>query len=119
MSDIPGSQLVDDYIAGFTPEVQSRMLRLRAVIHEEVPDLSEKIAYGMPTFVYRKKNFVHFAGFAKHIGFYPTPNGITAFQKEISGLKWAKGSVQFPLSQDLPWDLIRAMLRFRLAEFQG
>ncbi len=106
---------IDEYIATFPPEVQTILTNIREIIHELVPEATEKISYQMPTF-YLKGNLVHFAAFKKHIGFYPTPSGIEAFQEELSQYKGAKGSVQFPLNQPMPYDLIRKIVLYRLEE---
>lgn len=109
---------IDEYLAGFPPETQAILAKIRAIIHEEAPGVEEAIAYGIPTFRLQS-NLVHFAGYQKHIGFYPTPAGIEAFNRQISAYKHAKGSVQFPLDQPMPYDLIRAMVRFRVRQSQG
>ena len=106
---------VDEYIAAFDPEVQTILQKIREIVKELVPEATEKISYQMPTF-YLNGNLVHFAAFKKHIGFYPTPNGIEAFQEELSKYKGAKGSVQFPLNQPIPYDLIRKIVLYRLEE---
>ncbi|WP_310832511.1 iron chaperone [Paenibacillus pedocola] len=106
---------IDDYIAKAAPEVQDLLERVRQVIHEAAPEAKEKISYQMPTFELHG-NLVHFAAFKKHIGFYPAPQGIEAFHDELSIYKGAKGSVQFPLDQPLPYDLISRIVKFRAAE---
>ncbi|HYE82180.1 MAG TPA: DUF1801 domain-containing protein, partial [Clostridia bacterium] len=62
---------------------------------------------------------VHFAAFKDHIGFYPIPSGIEAFKQELKVYKMGKGSVQFPMDQPLPLDLIRRIVEFRVKENQG
>jgi len=109
-----GYSSVDEYIATFPEEVQTILQELRAVIKEAAPEATERISYQLPTF-FLHGNLVHFAAYKKHIGFYPTPSGITAFQEELAGYPGAKGSVQFPLDQPLPLDLIRRIVRFRVA----
>jgi uncharacterized protein YdhG (YjbR/CyaY superfamily) len=69
----------------------------------------------MPTFTLHG-NLVHFAAFAKHIGFYPVPTGIEAFKEELAPYKQGKGSVQFPLDKPIPYDLIRRIVAFRVQE---
>jgi uncharacterized protein YdhG (YjbR/CyaY superfamily) len=76
----------------------------------------EAISYQMPTFKLKGKNLVHFAGYKHHIGFYPTPQGMTAFDDELSKYKHAKGSAQFPLDQPMPYDLIEKIVKFRVGE---
>ena len=89
--------------------------QIRAIIREEAPDAIEAISYQMPTFKLTG-NLVHFAAFKHHIGFYPTPSGTEKFQKEISPYQSGKGSIQFPLKQPIPYELIRKIVRFRVAE---
>jgi len=59
---------------------------------------------------------VWFAGYAKHIGFYPGEKAISRFAAELSGYKHAVGSVQFPLDAELPADLVSRIVEFRIAE---
>ena len=106
---------IDAYIASFPKEIQEILQGLRATIRAAAPDAEEKISYQMPTFA-QKGNLVHFAAYKNHIGFYPTPSGITAFEQELSVYAGAKGSVQFPIDQPLPMDLISRIVRFRVAE---
>jgi uncharacterized protein YdhG (YjbR/CyaY superfamily) len=108
-------ETIDEYIATFPSEIQEILTNIRTVIKEETPEATEKISYGMPTFVL-EGNLVHFAAFKKHIGFYPTPSGIDAFQKELSQYQTAKGSIQFPLNKPIPYDLIRQIVKYRINE---
>ncbi len=108
---------IDEYIGQYPEEVQQILNQIRAVIKEEAPQAVEKISYGLPTF-YQNGNLVHFGAHSRHIGFYPTPAGMEAFQEELSGYKGAKGSVQFPLDQPIPYDLIRRIVKFRLSQNQ-
>lgn len=106
---------IDEYIRKFSPEVQTILESLRKVIKESAPGATEKMSYQMPTFALHG-NLVHFAAYKNHIGFYPTPSGIDAFQEELSGYKGAKGSVQFPIGEPLPYELISKIVKFRVDE---
>lgn len=106
---------IDEYIAQFAPDIQDILQTIRQVIRDTVPEATEKISYQMPTF-YLHGNLVHFAAFKNHIGFYPAPQGIEAFEQELAGYKAAKGSVQFPLDQPMPYDLIRRITAYRAEE---
>jgi uncharacterized protein YdhG (YjbR/CyaY superfamily) len=108
-------QTIDEYIAGFPPEVQEILQKIRMIVREAAPDAEEKISYQMPTF-YLHGNLVHFAAFKNHIGFYPVPSGIEAFKEELSKYEGGKGSVQFPLSQPIPYDLVSRIVKFRVKE---
>lgn len=106
---------IDDYIKSFPPGIQKLLQQVRTSIQKAAPEAEETIKYAMPTFMLNG-NLVHFAAFKNHIGLYPTPNGIEAFKKELSVYKGAKGSVQFPLDQPMPLELIGKIVKYRVAE---
>jgi uncharacterized protein YdhG (YjbR/CyaY superfamily) len=106
---------IDEYIAGFPADVQAILQKIRMTIREAAPEAEETINYQMPTFKLHG-NLVHFAAHTSHIGFYPTPSGIERFKDELGVYKWAKGSVQFPLDQPMPYDLISRIVKFRVQE---
>ena len=106
------------YIAAQPEAVRAKLESLRATIREVVPEAQEAIKYGIPTFVLHG-NLVHFAAFKKHIGFYPTPSGMTEFAAELSRFKSGKGSAQFPLDEALPLELIRRIVAHRLDEVRA
>lgn len=107
---------VDEYIKSFANEKQNLLQNIRKVIQEVAPNAEEGISYGMPAYKLGGKPLVYFAAFDKHIGFYATPTGHSAFKKELSIYKHGKGSVQFPLNQPIPIELIKKIVRFRVEE---
>lgn len=104
---------VDDYIAKSPADVQDTLRRIRATVRKAAPDAVESISYGMPAYKLNGKPLVYFAAFPHHIGFYATPQGHEAFSKELAKYKQGKGSVQFPLDQPMPYELIDAMTTFK------
>ncbi len=107
---------IDSYLDSFSLEIREVLVRLREIILSSAPNLVEGISYGMPAYKYKKKPFVYFAAYQNHIGLYATPNTHEAFKEKLSSYKQGKGSVQFPLSQPIPFDLIKEMLIFRRNE---
>lgn len=106
---------IDQYIHGFPEQVQTILSELRSSIRLAAPQAIEKISYQMPTF-YLNGNLVHFAAFKRHLGFYPAPSGITAFQQELSNYKTSKGAIQFPIDKPLPLKLVERIVEFRVKE---
>lgn len=106
---------IDDYIAGFPPEVQEILQKVRSTIKDAVPDAAEAIKYQIPTFTLQG-NLISFAAYKKHIGIYPTPAGTAQFSREIAPYRGAKSTVRFPVGQPIPYDLISQMARFRAKE---
>jgi uncharacterized protein YdhG (YjbR/CyaY superfamily) len=110
-----GATSIDAYIAEFPPETRALLEEIRALIRASAPDAVETISYAIPTFD-MNGHLVHFAGFAHHIGFYPTGRGVEAFKEELAPYKGGKGSVRFPIGTPLPRDLIRRIVEHRVAE---
>lgn len=106
---------IDQYIAGFPKDVQNVMEQVRSTIRNAAPEAEEAIKYGIPTFVLNG-NLVHFAAYKSHIGFYPGAITNKPFEKDLAGYKKGKGSVQFPLDEPVPLDLIARIVHFRRDE---
>lgn len=111
----PDYATVDEYIALYDGEVRSRMEKLRGLILDCSPDITEKISWGMATFVLNG-NLVHFSGQKRHLGFHPTPSAIKAFADQLTEYSYSKGTVQLPYNKPMPYDLIRKMVLFRVQE---
>lgn len=109
---------INEYIADFPETTQTLLNMVYNTIQVVIPEAEECISYGIPTFKISNKAVVHFAGFKNHIGLYATPSGHKAFEQELSGYKQGKGSVQFPIDQPLPLELITRIIGFRKTEIQ-
>ncbi len=107
---------VDEYIQSFPENVRTRLIKIRETIKKNAPDAEEGFAYKMAAYKTNGRPLVYFAGFNNHIGFYAIPSGHSQFEKELSGYKHGKGSVQFPLKEPLPLDLIARIVKFRVEE---
>ena len=107
---------IDQYITEAPAQVKQILINIRNLISEKAPEAVSCIAYNMPAFKYHKKPLVYFAAFKNHIGFYALPSGNVAFQKELTKYKTGKGSIQFPLDQEIPYDLIGQIVEFRVVE---
>ena len=107
---------VDEYISQFPEETQKILQEIRNLIKKIAPDCEENISYGMPAYKTNGKPLVYFAGYKHYIGFYATPNAHEAFKRELSEFKQGKGSVQFPLNQPMPYNLIKRMIKFKIQE---
>ena len=106
---------VEEYISSFPPDIQELLQQVRLTIQEAAPDAEECIAYGMPAY---KLNgpLVYFAGYDKHIGFYPTGSHVQVFKDELAAYKTSKGAIQFPLDKSIPKALVKKIVRYRIDE---
>lgn len=105
----------DTYITQFPMSVQMKLSALRKCIQMAAPEAYEKISYQMPTFDLHG-NLVHFAAFKNHIGFYPGSSGVEAFISKLALYHTSKGAIQFPIDQEIPFDLVREIVLFRVKE---
>lgn len=112
------AKTVDEYLAPFPAATRKILEKLRKVIKAAAPKAEEGISYQMPAYKYNGV-LVYFAGYEKHIGFYAAPTGHAAFKKELSAYKTGKGSVQFPLDQQFPFDLVTKIVKWRVKENDG
>ncbi len=116
MNDKPAT--IEAYIQTFPTDVQQVLQTIRRTIRGVAPDAVESIAYGLPAYKLAGKPLVYFGGYKNHIGLYATPTGHSAFADELSKYKQGKGSVQFPLSEPIPLDLIERIVQFRVGEIK-
>lgn len=108
---------IDEYIAEFPEEVQLVLKKFRETIHKAVPEATEAISYGIPTFKLQG-NLVHFGGFKQHVGFYPSPSGINAFKEELTPYLVSKGTIRFALDKPIPYDLVTKIVLARKKEME-
>ena len=104
---------IDEYISSFPNEVQAILQQFRKVIKEASPEAEEGIGYGIPAYKLNGFPLVYFAAYKNHIGFYATPTGHSEFAEELLKYKQGKGSVQFPIDQPMPFELISKIVKFR------
>lgn len=109
---------INEYISAFPDEVKAVLEQIRETIQQAAPGAKEAIRYGMPTFVLNG-NLVHFAAYKNHIGFYPAPSGIDEFIEELAVYRTGKGTIQFPVNQPIPFNLIKKVVEFRVKENLG
>jgi uncharacterized protein YdhG (YjbR/CyaY superfamily) len=101
---------IDEYISTFPADIQAILEKIRQAIHEAVPEATETMRYGMPTFDLNGQHLVFFAGWKQSISLYPLPAGDAAFQQKIAPYKKEKSTLRFPFDKPLPYDLIREIV---------
>lgn len=107
---------VDKYIEslkGIDANVLVKVLNLRNFIKEQMPNATEVMSYGIPTYKL-KKNIIHFAVNKGNIGIYPGSKAIEEFKTELTNFKTSKGTIQVPLDEDLPFELIQRFIEFNI-----
>jgi uncharacterized protein YdhG (YjbR/CyaY superfamily) len=107
------AESVDAYISAFPEPTRTTLEDIRHAIREAAPDAVEKINYDIPLF-YLKGKLVHFAAYKKHIGFHPGPSAVVKFRDRLAAYRTSNGTIQFALSEPVPVDLIKEIIRFKV-----
>lgn len=107
---------IDDYIAKAPEQSQKKLQMLREIIKSTAPDAGEAISYMMPTFKMHGKNLIHFAAFRDHISVFPTASNLESELPEVKKYRTGKGTLQFPNDSEIPLDLIKRIVQFRVKE---
>lgn len=106
---------VETYLKSFPTRTQKLLAQVRAAVKKAAPKSVETMKYGIVAYVL-EGNLVFFGGFKNHVGFYPVPSALRAFEKELSKYEGSKGTVRFPLDKPMPIALIKKIVAFRIRE---
>jgi uncharacterized protein YdhG (YjbR/CyaY superfamily) len=109
MAEAPSS--VDDYLAAQPEQVREVLAKIRAIVHEVVPAVTERISYGMPTFDVDGHAVVHLAGWAKHVSIYPTPGSPPELVAELAPYSSGRGTTKLALRDGVDLDLVRRIVK--------
>jgi uncharacterized protein YdhG (YjbR/CyaY superfamily) len=101
---------VEKYMAGFPDDIQKRLRQIRNTIIEALPQVEEKIRYGMPAFKMGKEH-IYISACKQHIGLYPV-YGLDEMEDALSPFrgKGTKDALHFPHGETIPIDLIKRIV---------
>ncbi len=107
---------VEQYITRAEPDLQERLRTLRQLFFDMVPGAEESIRYNMPAFRVGR-HYLYFGAYKKHIGFYPV-YGMDEIDERLAPFraKGTKDTLHFRHNQPLPVELIREIIRLRMAD---
>ena len=101
---------VDGYIESFPPEVQIILEEIRRRIHAAAPGTEETISYQIPTVTLEGTYLVYFAGWKRHVSLYPIHTLDEPLEDEVAVYRSGKDTLQFPLNEPVPYDLIERVV---------
>jgi uncharacterized protein YdhG (YjbR/CyaY superfamily) len=110
---------IDEYLAGVPDDQRAALERLRAQIKAAVPDATESISYGRPTFKLDGRWFVAFGVAKNHCSFYAGAAPLETLAGELTGYRLWKGTINFPADRPLPADLVTKLIEVRIAEHRA
>lgn len=111
---------VDDYLATLEPERRAVLERIRALVHELVPDAVETESYRMPTFDRGGKHVLAFLSAKQHLSVFPFSRRVVdALRDRLAGYSLSAGTIRFTLDHPLTDELLRDIVRLRLDDIAG
>lgn len=110
-------QTIDQYHEAFSGETLERIIRIRKIVNELVPDVEECISYQIPCFKYNGY-LLYYCAFPKHISLsHPYSEEFWKhFKADLEGYKTSKSVIQFSTDKPLPEGLIKKIVTFRKKE---
>jgi uncharacterized protein YdhG (YjbR/CyaY superfamily) len=106
---------VDAYIAGAPPQAQQRLAEMRQCLREAAPGAEESLKWGKPAFTLGTVLYVYSAH-RRHLSLHPAVGAVAHFADDLAGYTTSGNTIQFPLDQPLPLDLVRRIAAFRVRE---
>lgn len=109
---------VEEYLESLPEESRAKTEELRAILLAAFPNAKEGISYNIPA-LNDGGFFVYYSGYKKHVSLYPAPTGVPEFADAIAPYHSGKGTLQFPLKEPLPAELIVRVAQYRLDELKA
>ncbi len=111
---------VEDYFSTLDPKTKSDLNKLRERIKKIVPEAKDGISYGMPALLYKGKAIAGYGAFKDHYSYFPMSGSVVGkLQNELKEYKTLKGTVSYPIGDELPDDILKKLLQTRMKEIDS
>jgi len=108
------------YMASLTPEARRRLEKLRATIVAAAPGAVESFSYGVPAIRIEGKPVVCYAAAKAHYSLFPMSGAVMkSFAADLKPYDISQGTIRFSMDKPLPAQLVRRIVKARLAELHG
>ena len=112
-------ETIDEYLAALGDDKQAALAKLREAIKAAAPGAEECISYQVPAFRLNGM-LVGFGATAKHCAFYlMSSTTVEAHRDDLKEYDTSKGTIRFRADTPLPADLVRKLVKARIAENGG
>jgi len=108
------------YLVSLSPEARRRLEKLRSTILAAAPGAVEGFSYGVPAIRVGGKPVVCYAAARSHYSLFPMSGAVMrSFAADLKTYDNSKGTIRFSLDQPLPVQLVRRIVKAKLAELRG
>lgn len=105
----------DEYLNHCDVVYHERLRQLRELVLTAVPEATERISWGLPTF-YQDGSLLQIGACKNYIGFYPGVKAVNHFKKELMGYTTTKAAIHLPMNQALPEELLLRILFYNVED---
>jgi uncharacterized protein YdhG (YjbR/CyaY superfamily) len=111
---------VDDYLLGLGAPERAAFERVLDVARELVPEAEQGTSYGMAALRYRGRPLLGIRAAEAHLSVFPfSPAVVDAVRDQLAGFQLSKGTIRCTVDAPLPDDVVRDILRLRMAEIDA
>lgn len=115
--DASPSQQIDAMLAALPADQRAALQSLRETIAAAAPEAVEAISYALPAFRYKGRPLVSYGASKAHVAFYVmSPAAMDRHEGLLAGYDTTKGAIRFQPDKPLPGDLVRTLVKTRMAE---
>jgi uncharacterized protein YdhG (YjbR/CyaY superfamily) len=108
---------IDEYLAAVSGERRSTLEKLRMTIRSIVPEADECISYRIPAFRLGGNVVAGFCATSKGCSYFPfSGSTLATLAYELARYETTKSALHFRPEKPLPVDLVRKLIKARLAE---
>jgi len=110
---------VDVYLDAFDEPVRAELNRMRRLIHDMAPDVTERVSYGIPIFRLGK-DLVGLSVSENHCSLHTmSPALMKAMKEELHGrVRISGATLRFTIDKPVPDEVLREILRRRIVEIE-
>jgi uncharacterized protein YdhG (YjbR/CyaY superfamily) len=111
---------VDDYFESLDADTRTAFERIRSLALDIVPEAEQGTSYGMAALKYNKKPLLGFSAAKRHLSVFPfSAQVVEEVRDRLAGYELSKGTIRFTVDKALPDDVIRDVVKLRIAEIVG
>jgi uncharacterized protein YdhG (YjbR/CyaY superfamily) len=111
---------VDDYLDSLDEPARAAYRRVLELALVEAPGAGQGTSYGMAALLHGGKPLLGFKAARGHLSVFPfSPAAVESVADRLVGFALSRGTVRFGPDQELPDEVVRDLVRARLAEIDG